>query len=282
MIFLNLNLCGLEIQINSDAVLNLDGLEKEFYSDICKSPEFHLTCLTEEFITDPAGSIKGRTDELAVFQKKEKVWRGHSTGRNNPFYALLHYDLENPVLAEMQIQTDTWEWASAELWQNMALPQLLAPFGALILHASYIEVNGRAVLFTAASGTGKSTQAALWEKHRGAVICNGDKTGLRVRDGVLYAYGLPFCGTSGICHNVTLPVAAIVALSQAPENHVTRLTPAVAAQTVMANVYADRYIPEEWNRILNLTLDVVSRVPVFHLACTPDERAVEILEKYLS
>lgn len=281
MLSLNLNLCGLEIQINTMEFLNLDGLERMFLSNDTKVSELTLICQSVNTIAISMKELLRETDERKVFRRGTNIWRGCSTDKEKTLYTLLHYDLEDYASAQMQIRTDDWKWASKRLWQNIALPQLIAPFGALIIHASYIEFNGKAILFTASSGTGKSTQAALWEKYRGAVVCNGDKAGLRIRDGILYAYGLPFCGTSKICKNITLPVAAIVVLSQAPENHVEILNPIAAAQAVLANIYADRYIPEEWSRALNLTLDVVTKVPVLHLACTPDERAVEALEKYL-
>ncbi len=69
-----------------------------------------------------------------------------------------------------------------------------------------------AVLFTAPSGTGKSTQAELWRKHRGASIINGDCTLIAEDDGVFTAFGFPFSGTSGIFENRKAPIAAVVYL----------------------------------------------------------------------
>ena len=98
--------------------------------------------------------------------------------------------------------------------------------GRLVLHSSSILVNGKVILFAAPSGTGKSTQAALWEKYRCAEVLNGDKNCVSFDEnsGTAIAHGLPFCGTSGGLPTI-FPVrsSAIVLLKQAPENKIRRL-----------------------------------------------------------
>lgn len=104
--------------------------------------------------------------------------------------------------------------ASAVL-ETIGTERLVGMAGGAILHSSFIEVGGKAVLFTAPSGTGKSTQAELWRENRGAVVINGDRSVLRIIDSVPCASGLPYSGSSGICLNRTLPLRAIVYIEQA-------------------------------------------------------------------
>ena len=62
----------------------------------------------------------------------------------------------------------------------------------LVLHASAIAHQGRAVLFSAPSGVGKSTHTQLWQKQFGAeqaVILNNDKPALRLLDQQWWVYG---------------------------------------------------------------------------------------------
>ena len=47
-------------------------------------------------------------------------------------------------------------------------------------------------------------------------------------------------------------------------------------------IFIDKLIPVEWSKALNLIIDLVSEVPVYHLACTPDVRAVEALERAIT
>lgn len=153
--------------------------------------------------------------------------------------------------------------------------------GGFLLHASFIRWKDRAVLFTAPSGTGKSTQADLWCRLRGAELINGDRTAVMVRPEGITAYGIPFCGTSGVCKNAALPVAAIVYLSQAPQSVVTPLRGLRAFRSVWEGCSVNVWDREDVARCTQTVMDAVQQVPVYHLACTPDETAVIELEKII-
>lgn len=169
---------------------------------------------------------------------------------------------------------------SRYMWSSVSLAQLLLKLNAFFLHSSFIDIGGKALLFSAPCGTGKSTQAALWEKHRSAEVINGDKAGILVENGV-YACGAPFCGTSGICKNKNLPLGAIVLLSQSPENRIKRLAGIEALQGVLQNIYLDLIAPNEQMMIFDLLIKLLEKVPVYSFGCTPDENAVIALEKAL-
>ncbi len=169
---------------------------------------------------------------------------------------------------------------SRYMWSSLSLAQLLLPKNAFFIHSSFISVNGKAILFSAPCGTGKSTQAALWKKHRNAEIINGDKAGILVENGV-HACGVPFCGTSGICKSKDFPLGAIVLLGQSPENKIKRLTGIEAVQKVLQNVYLDLVAANEQQTIIDLLVELLKTVPVYSFGCTPDENAVVTLENEL-
>jgi len=168
------------------------------------------------------------------------------------------------------------------MWSTIGLAESLLHFDALLLHASFIEVGGEAILFTAPCETGKSTQAALWHQFCGANIINGDKAGLCYSDGKVYACGVPFCGTSRICENKILPLKAIVELGQSPVNTVEKLTRVGGLQAVLGNTYIDMQCPFVPIMCVDLISKILQRVTVYHLDCTPDERAVEALKSVIS
>lgn len=163
----------------------------------------------------------------------------------------------------------------------MAFENLLGQMGGLILHSSYVNWGGRAILFTAPSGTGKSTQAALWEKYRGAEVVNGDRAGVRIIEDVPMAYGVPFAGTSGICHNRELPLAAVVYLSQSDENSLQPLTGYRAFQRIWEGCSVNTWDRDAVDMISRTVEELIERVPIYHLACRPDEEAVALLEQAL-
>lgn len=167
------------------------------------------------------------------------------------------------------------------IWNKIDLSRILLHRGGLILHASYIICNGRAILFAAPSGTGKSTQAELWAEAKNAEIINGDRAVLREKDGGMWSYSLPFAGSSGICLNKSAPVRVVVVLAQAAENSVCELAPAEAIKHLYSQCALNRWNREEVEAVLGALTKMVRKIRVVKLDCLPDQSAVEILSDYL-
>lgn len=163
----------------------------------------------------------------------------------------------------------------------MATEHLLARAGGFVFHSAYIRWGGRAILFTAPSGTGKSTQAELWRSLRGAEIVNGDRSAVRISGTDVLAEGIPFAGSSRICQNCSAPLAAIVYLSQAPVTTIRRLRGAQAFARVWEGISVNVWDRQDMAAVSDTVQQLVQRVPVYHLACTPDETAVAALEQLL-
>ena len=110
--------------------------------------------------------------------------------------------------------------------------QLLRKDG-IMLHASAVVVDHRAYLFSAPSGTGKSTHTQLWLKKFGprAYLLNDDKPALRRIDGTWYAFGTPWSGKCDLSVNRQVPVAGICFLQRGEEN---RISPLHGAQAVFS------------------------------------------------
>lgn len=173
--------------------------------------------------------------------------------------------------------------ASPKIWgglifQTVAMEHMLAKHGRIILHASYIDVQGKAILFTAPCETGKSTQAELWRKNRGAEIINGDRVCISC-DERAFAHGIPMSGTSGICKNKTLPLYAIVYLEQGKENIVERLNGVQAIRAIYSGCWVNTWEIKDVENVLNVIERISSKVPVYKLRCVPNVTAVESLER---
>lgn len=163
----------------------------------------------------------------------------------------------------------------------LSAEHLIASVGGFVFHCSYIAWNGKAILFTAPSGAGKSTQAELWRAHRGARIINGDRAAVRLAGETLLAEGIPFAGSSQYCENSSLPVAAIVYLSQAPETTIRRLRGVGAFARIWEGISVNTWDNEDMERVSRMAQRAAGEIPVYHLACTPDETAVLALEQEL-
>lgn len=153
---------------------------------------------------------------------------------------------------------------------------------SLILHCAYSVYNQKAILFSAPSGTGKSTQAALWEQYRCAYTVNGDRALLCKIKGQWNACGWPVCGSSGICKISDTPIRAIVMLKQGKKNSIKPLSPIQAFTLLFEQITINK-----WNKnfVQNAILcieDLVKCVSVYQLTCDISEEAVACLEKELS
>lgn len=158
---------------------------------------------------------------------------------------------------------------------------LINAAGGFLLHAACVRIGQKAVLFTAPSGTGKSTQAQLWGNLRHAELINGDRAAVFPCGDEAWFRGIPFCGSSGVAKNEALPLAAIVYLSQAPETTITRLTGVRAFRRVWEGCSVNVWNSADVELCTESVMNAVSVVPVYHLACTPDETAVRALEETL-
>ena len=273
--------CGVPFRVSAPRKTRIDPDASLFLSSPLPA-RVHIDCVPYTQLPAPSGTLLASAGE-------KQIWRGGDTVTRlttDPFRSQPHmsvfYSLDRPQEITCAVREADWEWAtrSCFLWPGVSLPQLLLYFRALVFHASYIRTEQGAILFTAPSQTGKSTQASLWQTHRGADILNGDKAAVRL-DGTPMVHGMPFSGTSGICRNASTPLRCIVVLSQAPENTVRRLGASDAIRLLSQNVFSDASIREEWQKTLSLLLDLISAAPVYALACTPDARAVETLEQAL-
>lgn len=163
----------------------------------------------------------------------------------------------------------------------MAIERVMLFNNIFQLHASIVQKNGKGILFTAPSGTGKSTQAELWEKYENAMIINGDKAMIRKTDETFLACGSPYAGTSKIYKDISVPICSIIVLSQAAENKLERLPKAEAFRKIYKEAAVNAWNAEFLTRLTDLIHELISVVPVYHLACRPDIGAVEILKNEL-
>ncbi len=245
------------------------------------APDVSIHCHIADSLPPVKGSLYGENAECSVYSDGDMIYRRVNMGKAEGLLAVYSVgeasrcdvyftDVSFPVLMDARY-----------LWSSVCLAQLLLSKGSVFVHSSYIEYLGKGILFSAPCGTGKSTQASLWNTYRGAKVINGDKATVIKGNGSFSVGGLPFCGTSRICHNVTLPLGAIVLLSQGKGNTVTRLGGIDAVQRLASNIYLDLFAPGEQAMLINLLIDLLGEIPVYSFECTPDESAVEALEKAL-
>lgn len=153
-----------------------------------------------------------------------------------------------------------------------------APLNTLELHASMVSNSGKAFLFMARSGTGKSTHSSLWLEHvPGTELMNDDNPVVRVwPDGRVIAYGSPWSGKTPCYRNVEAPVGAFVRIRRCPENKITPLSLLESYALVYSSssgFKADRSIADGLHASIE---KAVTTVPCYVLDCRPDKEAAMV------
>ena len=145
----------------------------------------------------------------------------------------------------------------------------------LMLHASAVEYNGKAYLFSADSGIGKSTHTKLWQQIYGdkAQVFNDDKPALRRIDGKWYAYGTPWCGKDGINQNKKVPLGGICFLKRGEKNSIQPMSNYTAVQKIIGQTNRKTADINKINNLLDLTDKLIREIPIFELECLPNEEA---------
>lgn len=149
--------------------------------------------------------------------------------------------------------------------------------GVILFHSSAIEADGFAYLFTAPSGTGKSTHARLWRNYLGerAQMINDDKPLIRVSDGMISVYGTPWDGKHRLSRNVCVPVKAICLLERGENNIIEE----IEGGSAIPVLYAQTYKPEKAEslaKVLNSVLKLSAGVKCFRLKCNMDAEAAKV------
>ena len=274
-------IAGITIRIESEIPVSWNSYIRAFLCEPTDEYEEYYQCICTDHL-EPQGTV--------LYQGEWQVIYGHGglEERLHYFYGqmqpcMLYRELEDRKVIELnRAYMDVFRGEENYcIFNAMAFEKVLMRRGAVVLHSSFIIWKDKAILFTAPSGTGKSTQAALWEKYAGAVIANGDRTILREVDGVIYACGMPICGSSDICRNVEVPVRAIVYLSQFTENIVYEMEIKERVKKLISETTINFFNREYVDMVFATLSRIAANIDMYHLFCTKDPEAVRVLEKKL-
>ncbi len=155
------------------------------------------------------------------------------------------------------------------------IAERLPAYDAMVFHGAAIEYDGVAYLFTAPSGTGKSTHIRLWRKYLGDAvkIVNGDKPILRLTDDGVLVCSTPWAGKERWHRNCCVPLKAICYLERGKTDHMERIEPKQVAQHLLNQVYLPKN-GDALAKTLQLLDTVTKTVALYRLQCTMERTAV--------
>jgi hypothetical protein len=222
------------------------------------TPQYFRAYLTEEA---PAFSVTV-TRENIDFEQSDLLAEAHRDGFKPRVFT-------DPFLERAAIQR--------------AFAEFLFSHNTLLFHGSAIAVDGAGFLFTAHSGTGKSTHTRLWREVFGerAVMVNDDKPFLELAEGVIWLHGSPWSGKHGLDANIRVPLRGICVLERGAENSITHAD----SDAVLPMLRKQAYAPLEANtypQFLHLTEVLSRRVPLWKMKCNKESSAAVMAHSAMS
>ena len=251
-------------------------------TDADRMLDYHYKIFLTDIFPTPEGTCIAKRPDLMVYQNGHLEMR-YIGIKGTPGYYACCKEI-NPCQAYIYLNPNRIQNLNIDpvFTSLFAFERRMIVREALLLHCAYIEYRHKAILFSAPSETGKTTQANLWEKYRHTQTINGDRALLRYTQGEWFAEGWPVCGTSEVCQNQSMPIEAIVMLSQGKEDNIRRLGAGEAFKEIYSQITINSWNREAVCRTMTRIDQLIASVPVFHLQCTISEKAVNVLEQALN
>ena len=211
---------------------------------------------------DPAEFSVTVTKEMIDFEQADLLEEAHRDGFRPRVFT-------DPFLERAAIQR--------------AFAEFLFDYNILLFHGSAIAVDGDGYLFTAHSGTGKSTHTRLWKQVLGdrAVMVNDDKPFLELTANGVILHGSPWSGKHGLDANISVPLKGLCFLERGTENHIAP----ISAETVLPMLQKQAYQPlieAKEATFLHLVDWLLASVPLWKLACNKNPDAATLAFETMS
>lgn len=275
-----IKIAGIPIEINSTIPYKNKKKINTFLSKDQEQVELKLFLNYNNNLIPPEDSLV--LDDMVYWSKRK---------HDSDDTSIAIYDLEsNQVTYHLQVNN---RWNNAVINYRKSKRDILFPLfetlgeilfrncllfhQGMVIHAAAIECSGKGIIFSAPSGTGKTTQANLWRKHKGAKIINADRPAVRVIGNESYVYGTLWNGSSKKCSNQSVPLSAIVLLEQSEDNVIHKLEKKEAIEKLMPRCFLPFYQEDLMSLALNNIEQIINQTPVYLLKCRPDREAVELV-----
>lgn len=176
--------------------------------------------------------------------------------------------------SEIQVHDDAYLETLA-LYRKIA--DCMALRNILLVHGSCICVDGQGYLFTAPSGTGKSTHTRLWRELLGerAIMINDDKPLVSIGEQGAYVHGTPWCGKHRMHTNLSVPLRGICILSRGETDRIRPITGAEAMPVLLQQTHR----PKDARGMCAMLASVehlMGQVRLYRLECTMNIDAARV------
>lgn len=220
----------------------------------CRYPE--TKTYMEEFLSEkePCFTVWPSEEDFEAFRKwtEELVAKGYEEYDYSPL-------MQENILVHSQLSRE------------------LLTYDVLLVHGSAISMDGEVYLFTAPSGTGKSTHTRLWREAFGerTMMINDDKPMLKISPDGVEVYGTPWRGKHRLGCNAHGPLKAIIDLTRDTENHIERISASEAFPIIKKQAIAFHDV-RLMTKILSLEKILMESIPFYRLGCNMEREAAVV------
>ena len=157
-----------------------------------------------------------------------------------------------------------------------AIAEQLPSFDRFVFHGAAVKAFEKAYIFTAPSGTGKTTHVRLLTEYFGdhVSVINGDKPIIKVSDGKSEVFSTPWAGKERWQTNTSAELGGIILLKRGRENKIIKISPEDYFDELMKQVY----IPKNGEMMLKTLglVDALAKQTAFYLLeCDMSENAAK-------
>lgn len=221
--------------------------------------------------------------DIKVYKKNGLEARQLAVGNPNSVYAIYQEQNEKEVIIYFleswrhQLTLDTL------FISCLALERHLAKKGAYILHCSFTNHHGQAILFSGPSGIGKSTHSDLWCRYiPNTYIVNGDRCMIYKNEkGEYMASAWPVCGSSNICLKETYPLKAIIFMGKGLNNEIINPHPMQLFRQLSSQITINWWNKTQVSQTLDALQVMLEKINMCNYICNLTEEAPTKLYNYL-
>lgn len=271
--------------------IDLSGVDQTFfekrlreYKQDFEETQMSLQIRVKDKIKRPEGEIKIQIGQSTLLSLEKNNFCRYTCRPNgeivyanyfNKDYTKVDIELLSSCNHRIFSLTDFEYMYSGEAFNNR-----LVTLGGAVLHGSAIAYEGQGIIFSATSGTGKSTHTGLWkEKYGDAVtIINDDKPAICFQEDKPYVFGTPWSGKTDLNTNVSVALSAIVFIKRDEHNFIERLNIRDSIIQLTSQIYRPYYDVALGEKTLDFTERMIHTVPVYCLHCTISQEAVEVVK----
>ena len=201
----------------------------------------------------------------------EKMCSDYITNRNDCDFIVSVTDEEIKKESEEKFSLGYLE--SLAIYRKIS--EKIIEYNGFLMHGVVVDACSKGIIFCAKSGVGKSTHAMLWKKYLGdkCEIINGDKPLIRIIDGVVYAFGTPWCGKEGINKNTKVSLSSVCFLVRSEKNEISEIPKTEAFFKAMLQIHIP---PDKKSEVLDLVDKFINIVSFYLTKCNMEIDAAKV------